>query len=102
MDSENYYNKEKRVDSGQAVTNTLTDSAVSDSSTETTQAHTDTDTLSFTDRIDTVENRTHGNIGVTTTAQMIIGDKELWENFSFYEIVFNDIIKELCSIDMPY
>ena len=60
---------------------------------------TTTDTLSFTNRKD--ENvhsfnnyRIHGNIGVTTTAQMLEGERKL-SYFAFMEIVYNDIINEI-------
>ena len=34
---------------------------------------------------------THGNIGVTTTAQMLQGDSEFWSNWDFINQVFKDI-----------
>lgn len=36
-----------------------------------------------------------GNIGVTTTAQMLEGDSTFWEHWSYWESVFNDCDKIL-------
>lgn len=37
-----------------------------------------------------------GNIGVTTTQQMLESEIDLWENFTFFDIVFNDLDSILC------
>lgn len=42
------------------------------------------------------EARIHGNIGVTTTAQMIEGERQLWTKFNFYKTIYDDIAKDLC------
>lgn len=39
----------------------------------------------------------HGNIGVTTSQQMLQSEIDLRLNFNFYDIIFDLIIKELCS-----
>ena len=39
----------------------------------------------------------HGNIGVTTSQQMLQSEFDLRLNFNFYDIVFDLIIKELCN-----
>jgi hypothetical protein len=39
------------------------------------------------------ELRRHGNIGVTTNAQMIIGDLDVWKLNNFYDILCSDICK---------
>ena len=64
-----------------------------------TENGTTTDTLSFTNRKD--ENvhsfnnyRVHGNIGITTNAQLLEGERRL-SYFAFMEIVYNDIINEI-------
>lgn len=64
-----------------------------------TENGTTTDTLSFTNRKD--ENvrsfnnyRIHGNIGITTNAQLLEGERRL-SYFAFMEIVYNDIINEI-------
>ena len=41
--------------------------------------------------------RIHGNIGVTTTAQMIDVERQLWTAFNFYKVIYDDITKELCT-----
>ena len=51
-------------------------------------SHSDTSTTDeYTDRI---ESSIHGNIGVTTTQQMITSERQI-ALFSFYAIIFNDI-----------
>lgn len=64
-----------------------------------TENGTITDTLSFTNRKD--ENvrtfnkyRVHGNIGITTNASLLEGERRL-SYFAFIEIVYNDIINEI-------
>lgn len=39
--------------------------------------------------------RTHGNIGVTTAAQMLEGDSKFWLKFNYYKILFDDVDKVL-------
>lgn len=81
--------------------------------TQSTAAHTDTTTENARSDVHTTEAkedvhvdanvsasnhtaRIHGNIGVTTTAQMIEGERQLWSAFNFYKTIYNDIAKELC------
>lgn len=64
-------------------------------SNTTTYGRTDTENIDITEKTDynNNENRTlkrHGNIGVTTSQQMIESELELRKKF-FYEIVFRDI-----------
>lgn len=44
---------------------------------------------------DTISKKTSGNIGVTTTAQLLSGERQL-ALFSFFKVVFEDIINALC------
>lgn len=44
---------------------------------------------------DTISTKTSGNIGVTTTAQLLMGERQL-ALFSFFKVVFEDIINALC------
>ena len=79
---------------------TFTDRTDSTSGTlSETENGTTSDTLSFTNRKD--ENvhsfnnyRVHGNIGITTNAQLLEGERRL-SYFAFMEIVYNDIINEI-------
>lgn len=79
---------------------TFTDRTDSTSGTlSETEKGNSTDTLSFTNRKD--ENvhsfnnyRVHGNIGITTNAQLLEGERRL-SYFAFMEIVYNDIINEI-------
>lgn len=64
-----------------------------------TETISNTDKLEFSNRQDsnvrTFQNyRIHGNIGVTTTAQMLEGERKL-SYFSFIEIIFKDIMNEI-------
>lgn len=40
-----------------------------------------------------------GNIGVTTTQQMMTQEFRFWDRFSFYKIIFDDVIKSLCNLN---
>lgn len=44
---------------------------------------------------DTVTRDRHGNIGVKTVDQMLGEHRDFWVDFSFYEIIFADIAREL-------
>lgn len=62
------------------------------------QTGTDDTELSFENRKDTerVTGRIHGNIGVTTAAQMIIGEKDAWSALKLIEeVLFNDLSKQI-------
>lgn len=93
--------------------NTLTHN-VTDTTQESVSAKTDkdnygqhTDTESITRANDTSTNsenttfnhefKRHGNIGVTTSQQMLQSEFDLRLNFNFYDVVFDLIIKELCN-----
>lgn len=43
----------------------------------------------------------HGNIGVTTSQQMLESEVALWRNFNWYSILIDDIIHELCNFHDP-
>ena len=84
-------------------TDTLTDSEHTD--TQTRQSREDSE--SFTRGDDTQTQSTsgttehiferHGNIGVTTSQQMLQSEIDLRLNFNFFDVLFDLIIKELCS-----
>lgn len=91
--------------------------------TETENAHTDTETISQhvdsvvegsrkdsetvtrqNDETTNTQNQTntheferHGNIGVTTSQQMIQSEIDLWNSFNFYTTVIDLIVRELCT-----
>lgn len=44
---------------------------------------------------ETTVDRTHGNIGVTTAAQMLEGDSAFWLKFNYYKILFDDVDRVL-------
>ena len=96
------FNSDTFVETDKSVTNT---SAYSD----TTQMGMQTNTLTELENEDThnteygkttnIVNHTHGNIGVTTTQQMMQSEIDLWSAFAFYKIIFTDIVKELCVLE---
>lgn len=52
---------------------------------------TDTTGTNTTQNTNTITEHTHGNIGVSTAADMMSKDKEFWINFDFFNQVFKDI-----------
>lgn len=93
------FNSTDFSDSEQSVTadDTYTD-------THTDNEHTNTHTEGAVDDIKTTayghllthNERTYGNIGVTTSQQMAESERDLWTKFKFFDIIVNDIVKELC------
>lgn len=86
------------------ATNTTTGSSTDTHDLTTTIADTDTHNLTFkrssTETVgdNTTEDNTHnehvhGNIGVTTSQQMLMSEYELRECYKFYEQIFKDIDK---------
>ena len=81
-----------------------TESIGSKSDTLTTAAKTDENTTEArTDTHETVknltdirENKTHGNIGVTTSQQMLQSEIDLRKAYCFYEDLIFDLVKSLC------
>lgn len=45
----------------------------------------------------TVTDDSKGNIGVTTTQQMMQQEVNFWDAFNFYDKIFDDILKTLCT-----
>lgn len=76
-------------------TDSRTESARED--TETTSGR--TDTLTNTKNLKDVRtNKMHGNIGVTTSQQMLESEITLRLKYSFYNMLFSDIIRNLCNL----
>ena len=69
-------------------------SAVHDNKTDTTASSTNSSGFSNTGANDR-EIRKHGNIGVTTNADMIKSDIEVWRLNNFYDILCSDVCKEI-------
>ena len=101
-----------RTDSHTEATYTDTDNIGAQNNSHTEQARSDTHTEgAHIDKHDeravsdthtteygkehTYDEHTTGNIGVTTSQQMAQSEIDLWNGFKFYDILFNDIIKEL-------
>lgn len=95
-ESDVYHPTDKSVENNGGSTNINEYGAVTGSNVTTENQHTDNETVSYNERKDIEKIRAHGNIGVTTTAQMISGEKELWSGFVFYNMIFNDILQNLC------
>lgn len=73
-------------DSSSHVNNVDSSNTSSNSATSKTEEHTDTHT--------TVIERA-GNIGVTSTMDLLTQEERYWSAFDFYKIIFEDISKEL-------
>lgn len=99
------------LDSTNAITNdvvttqndTKTGTSSTDSTTTTTGSATENQTGSGTGRTQgtnesesTHEGRLHGNIGVTTSQQMLESEIELRNKYNIYDIIINDFIDEFC------
>ena len=95
------------ANSNSSGTRDETDTETRDTTDNTTRNTTDTETRNTTDKLtgkqtattsgtgngtDTHEEHRHGNIGVTTNAQLIQGEIETWK-WSFIDTVMNDICK---------
>lgn len=83
-----------------AHTDSTTESAYTDSvtgtysegqRTDSATAYTDT-----TDATETITSRIHGNIGVTTTQQMLQSSRDI-ANFKFWEWLYTDLVNFLCE-----
>ena len=86
----------QQIDSSSALahTDTLTQGAHLDKHDE--RAATDSHTTDYGKTVGVDEHK-FGNLGVTTSQQMALSEIDLWNNFKFYDILFGDIVKELCT-----
>lgn len=100
----NSHTAQTYTDTDTTGTQTNTHSEVAKTDTITEGAH--KDKFDEDQAIDTLQKayghknthneHTFGNIGVTTSQQMALSEVDLWNSFKFYEILFGDIVKELC------
>lgn len=106
-----YSDKDKTVEADAARSNSvnvdITNGSHTDSETNGYTHGTHTDTISNTrtdgQRIDTnsgtgsesITRQRSGNIGVRTVDEMLTIHKDTWVDFSFFEIIFADIAREL-------
>lgn len=68
------------------------------SNEQRTIAHNDDkDIFTYQDEKTTTKNETHGNIGVTTNQQMIESEVHLRTSYTLYELIWDEIIKNLCT-----
>ena len=72
----------------------VTDTQSGQNSTETTYGKTDTNTKNLTTTV-TDEFHREGNLGITSSQQMLTQELELRENYYFFGIVFKDLDKSL-------
>lgn len=103
FNSAQYSDAGKNETTDGSQTNTHTELAKIDTHTEgshkdqhDTNSATDTHTTEF-GKEHYYDEHTSGNIGVTTSQQMAQSEIDLWNSFKFYDILINDIIKELCT-----
>ena len=87
------------VDKGKSIDNTgqqiNTTERGNDTRTTTYNNLTDSNEKSFTDRKDIVTEQTTGNVGVTTATAMLTEHNVFWNNFNFWLLIINDILKVL-------
>lgn len=95
-DSENFYNKEQSTTTQENPT--VTDSSASiegvNSDVKSFDSRVDKNTKRFEGRNDVVTHTRSGNIGVTTSQQMLESQRTL-ANFNFVGIVARDIVKRI-------
>lgn len=92
---------ETNTDSFSDYKETTTDSANSfHDKTETSYSndYADTNEKSFTNRKTTTTEVKHGNLGLTTSQQMIESELSLRLKYNFYDMMFADFIKEYCIL----
>ena len=87
------------VDKGKSVDNTgaqiNTTERGNDTRTTSYNNLTNSNEKSFTDRKDIVTEQTTGNVGVTTSTAMLTEHNVFWNNFNFWLVIINDILKVL-------
>ena len=81
-------------DSG-TTTATGTGSSNSTVDNSDTEKRTETEGHSFTDRKNVTASRIHGNIGVTTSVQMLTAEQEFRMKYDFFNTVYEDIANTL-------
>lgn len=69
----------------------LNESAGHTTSNNNIEGSTDTSGTNTTQNTNKITEHTHGNIGISTAADIMSKDKEFWINFDFFEQVFKDI-----------
>ena len=95
-DSESFFNKEQSTTTQDSPTSSeLTIGNTGENTTEKTfENRSDNNIKSFEDRNDVVTHTRSGNIGVTTSQQMLESQRSL-ANFNFVGIVARDIVKRI-------
>ena len=95
-DSENFFNKEQATttQANPTVTDSSTNIEGNNSDVKSFNNRVDRNTRSFNGRNDVVTHTRSGNIGVTTSQQMLESQRAL-ANFNFVGIVARDIVKRI-------
>ena len=87
------------VDKGKSIDNTgaqiNTTERGNDTRTTSYNNLTNSNEKSFTNRKDIVTEQTTGNVGVTTATAMLTEHNVFWNNFNFWLVIINDILKVL-------
>lgn len=101
-DAETWNNKEKSTtETGkQADSTTETVGSRQDTKAATKGQQVDSETQTKGEQTNTeeYEMRRHGNIGTQTASQVMELHADFWKNFDFYQMIFNDILKELLMV----
>ena len=101
-DVETWNNKEKTTTDNSKQADSTTDQIGSRQDTKATvkgqQVDSETATKGEQTNTEEYELRRHGNIGTQTASQVMELHANFWKNFDFYQMIFNDILKELLMV----
>lgn len=95
----NTHSEKARTDSTDTNAHTDTSTTSSRADTMTTEQTTPTNTSGTDSNTFNHELTRSGNIGVTTTQQMMEQEVKFWDSFNFYKVIFDDIVKSLCNLN---
>lgn len=94
-DSSNYNSDSKEIGSMESTVDTTDIASKTDTFTKSYENRKNKNTENYIDFVKTTENTTSGNIGVTTSQQMLQSDIDLWKNYNFWKYLFELIANEI-------
>lgn len=92
------FNSTSLVDKTQNIVNSTTDKITNGAITNTNITNSSTDDFLKGEETETRTLNKHGNLGVTSSQNMIEQEKNLWEYFNFYSMIFSDLIDEVTTL----
>jgi hypothetical protein len=101
-DSEAWNNKDKTTTDNSKQADTTTEQLGQRQDTRQSQkgqqVDNETNTKGEQTNTETYNMRRHGNIGTQTASQVMELHADFWKNFDFYQMIFNDILKEILMV----